>query len=662
MDNIRRRADRCAASGVNCCILFGSHFRWDFMPLWERLHDLLRFIATELHERQMVLFDHHSSVLTHRPRDLHEALNIWRRNRHHVPFYPSRESAAKMEFAGSRLNDWRMTDVETGEPAYLPAYNAEQFCMNNPDFQRAYVHYLKRLLPETGIDGLMSDDGIFYGGWRVCACAHCKERFNREYGHRLPPVRDTAFWGNRGSKAFRDWITMRFQSCGDFLAIVKSALPSLFPLLTCCSSSDGFRMPAHGMSYQDFARSCDLVLLEMTGSTPTLAGTWDERIPSQLLHLGIATQHQVPCIGLGYGFFPDTAFFIWALNKFLGSDSWFSTLKGRLGGSQDQIDALPDDSELVGEGYNWEQAHPRLFAGELEADTNLFFSRCTRDYYSQCSEDYVSDYQAGCFALLKANVSYRVVTEIPRPGKVRHLILSSAACLSVDQHKQLAEFMKAGGTVIASGPTGHYDQHADPVPEPWLLQFGIRCELTELARPGSFPPYENLKRPIQIARCSVPKETADRAHEDWFRVPVGKGWLLWNPERISNPGVASAVLREIVHGKGTLLIKGLPPSWRTRIYRDGARLLIHNLPGKVDTLLHAELQNQFIRQRIVEKLDFAPLEGDVVLESSTALDRVLLHSPDLKDSRPGVVRDKTWKLDVSGIRRYFVAECFGPSA
>ena len=145
-------------------------------------------------------------------------------------------------------------------------------------------------------------------------------------------------------------------------------------------------------------------------------------------------------------------------------------------------------------------------------------------------------------------------------------------------------------------------------------------------------------------------------------MPVGKGWLLWNPERISNPGVASAVLREIVHGKGTLLIKGLPPSWRTRIYRDGARLLIHNLPGKVDTVLHAELQNQFIRQRIVEKLDFAPLEGDVVLESSTALDRVLLHSPDLKDSRPGVVRDKTWKLDVSEIRRYFVAECFGPSA
>ena len=51
MDKIRQRADRCAASGVNCCILFGAHFRWDFMPLWGRLHDMIRFIGTELHQR-----------------------------------------------------------------------------------------------------------------------------------------------------------------------------------------------------------------------------------------------------------------------------------------------------------------------------------------------------------------------------------------------------------------------------------------------------------------------------------------------------------------------------------------------------------------------------------------------------------------------------------
>jgi hypothetical protein len=138
IDTIRRRADRCAASGVNCCILFGAHYRWDFLPLWGRLHDLFRFIAEELHQRQIVLFDHHSSVLTHRPRNREEALEIWHHNRHAVPFYPSREVAATWQFNGSRLNDWRMIDVETGKAVFVSSYTAEQYCMNHSAFQDAY--------------------------------------------------------------------------------------------------------------------------------------------------------------------------------------------------------------------------------------------------------------------------------------------------------------------------------------------------------------------------------------------------------------------------------------------------------------------------------------------------------------------------------------------
>lgn len=305
---IKQRADKAAESGVNCAIIFGSHFRWDYLPFWSRLHDMFAFIAEELHQRDIQLFDHHSAVLTHRPRNPEDAWAVWRRNRHHVPFYPSMDVAATWTFEGDFLNDWRMLDVETGEPCFLTFYTAEQFCMNNPHFRTAYQEYVKRLLADTGIDGLMSDDGIFYDGWRVCGCRWCRERFQQEYGHSLPPTDDYSFWGNRESEAFKDWIEMRFRSSADFLGAVKETLPPDFPLMACCSTSDGSRLPSVGMTYQDFINNSNMVMLEMCGSTPDLDGTWDKRIASQLLHLGIARDNKCPCFGLGYGFSPEPAF------------------------------------------------------------------------------------------------------------------------------------------------------------------------------------------------------------------------------------------------------------------------------------------------------------------------------------------------------------------
>ncbi len=659
MDHIRRRADQCAASGVNCCVIFGAHFRWDFLPIWGRLHDELRFIADELHQRKILLFDHHSSVLTHRPRNRDEALRIWERNRHHVPFYPSSEESAAREFNGAKIDGWRMRDVETGAPVYLPTYHAEQYCMNHPVFRTAYAKYLAKLNAETGIDGLMSDDGIFYADWRACSCEHCRARFQREYGQELPPVSDASFWGNRHSEAFKDWIAMRFRSSGDFLAGVKNVFPSGFPLLTCCSSSDGHYLPAYGMSYQEFIENCNHVLLEMVGSTPSLAGTWDDRIPSQLLHLGIARDHHAPCFGLGYGFFPDTAFLVWAVNKFLGSDAWFSTLKGRLNATPAELAPLADDAELVGEGYRWERDHPGLFSGEVDTDVGVFFSRATRDDYGQVAGDYSGDYAATCLGLTRAGISCDVVTAIPQFGRTRCLVLSSVACLSTDQRRHLAEFLGAGGTVIATGPTGHYDERANPVAKSWLEDFGAACELRERVRPGGFPPYANFKPPVEVAQCLVPDSLRQQLRDGWFEATTGKGRLCWRPERITHKTAMAAVVKSLhARDRSRVRIEGLPAFWRLRQYRDGNRWLIHALPGRVETELHPTLKNHLSNERIVEKIRFTALTEELRVESPMALTRVVLHSPDLSEARPGKLSgEKRWTVDPTPVHRYFVLEC-----
>ena len=659
VDKIKRRADKAAEAGVNCAIIFGTHFRWDYLPFWSRLHDLLARIREELHKRDILLFDHHSAVLTHRPRNAQDAWAIWKRNRHHVPFYPSRDVAATWTFNGQHLNDWRMLDVETGEPCFLPFYVAEEFCINNPHFQKAYQSYVKRLVEETNIDGLMCDDGIFYPGWRACGCRWCRERFQREYGHILPPTNDHSFWGNRDSEAFKDWIEMRFHSSRDFLGLVKEVLPSDFPLMACCSTSEASNLPSVGMTYQDFIQNTNMIMLEMCGCTPELDGTWDGRISSQLLHLGIARDNSCPCFGLGYGFFPEPAFFIWALNKFLGSETWFSTLKGRLGVPNSMLRELADDPELVKEGFLWEKKHPHLFEGKPDAQTAVFFSRSTRDYYGQIHEDYVRDYQITCSELMQGKIDFEVTTDVPSPKDWAVLVMSSVICLSEDERNRLEEYLHSGGAVIATGPLGLRDERARLLEKKWLEKYGLKIFVDEPQRTPGFPPYKDIKP--EIARCKGIFNGRTVQDGEWISIQLGRGRLFWCPSRIGTNaqslGLAD-IVRQNEPKKAYRVVKG-PEGWYLRTFHAGVRILLHGLPAKVEVEPHPTFRKDYITttEQIVYKLHYKEPSSSVLALEFTRMPRLItVYSPDLEEPRPVELAGATVEVDLSGIRRYFVVE------
>ena len=660
VDKIHRRADQAAEASVNCVMIFGMHFRWDHMPLWDRLHDLLAYTVEELHARQVAVFDHHSSVLTHRPRSRADAWDIDRRNRHHVPFYPSIATAATWTFEGQPINDWRMLDVETGQPVYLPTYTAEQFCMNNPQFQHAYQSYVRKLLRETGIDGLMSDDNIHYAGWRTCGCQWCRQRFLRDFGRQLPAVSDTTFWGNRDSEAFKDWIAMRFEDSGQFLSLVKAVLPTGFPLLSCCSTSDYAAAPSSGMTYQEYIKHCSMVMLEMCGNTPNLAGTWHGHMASQMLHLAIARDSASPCLGLGYGFFPDSAFFVWALNKFLGGDTWFSTLPGRLAGPPGDLSSLADDPQLVGEGFRWEQAHPDLFAGQSGAEVAVFFSRATRDYYGQSHQDYTLDYHLTCSALVEASIDFAVVTRIPTAADWPVLILGCAVRLSSDEITALEAYLRTGGSVLAFGPCGLRDQRARPMPNPWLEQHGIDLQVDEPARSPSFPPY--IHQPAQATHCNGSHQGTSLNPEDWIQIKVGEGVLHWSsfrpqidPARFTLASRLAGIVESLP--PGPVHLGQTPPGWALRQFKDKQSICLIGLPKQVITIPHATIMNAFAREAIIERLSYTDLDSPSLrVELAFRPASIRLHSPDLDGPREVKSDGSIANIDLSGISRFFVVQ------
>jgi hypothetical protein len=182
--------------------------------------------------------------------------------------------------------------------------------------------------------------------------------------------------------------------------------------------------------------------------------------------------------------------------------------------------------------------------------------------------------------------------------------------------------------------------------------------LEEPVRGGAYPPGSTLGKAPEIARCRVSGEFRARMRGGWFSTTVGSGRLLWRPDRITEKGVAGEAAKEVRDpANSASWIKGLPAGWRMRRYRDGKRVLIHAIPGEVETVLHATLENHFTRERLIEKLRYRALEEELLVEPPRSVASVRLHSPDIAEARVAKQSGKGWAVDGSGVKRYFVIEC-----
>lgn len=571
-DRFRRRADRMAAAGADSAIIFGAHFRWDFCRVWDSLHELIHFVADELHARDMILFDHHSSVLTcYFNRDPDRFAQTYSNHRQ-VLISPPGEVALPAE----ELDAWKMIDVVTGRPAFLPQYGAQEFCLNNPDFSAGYMAYVRRLAAETGIDGLMSDDAIFFPRFRACGCPHCRERFRRDYGHELPSADRLDFWGNWSNPSWRDWVAMRYQTAQDHFARVRAAAPANIRLMSCCSGCCGAGANASALSYHEFiAGGADTVMLEMCGNTPAMDGTMTAQLAIQTHLIGIARQHHLPCIGLGYGYSEDAARAVWSFNKFLGAGMWFSSLVHRLGLRDEDMSAMPDDPELLAETFLTEKRFQEWFGGSSAAEVAVFFSTSTQRFYGGHQNDFAADYAGLCRHLFGHGYDADVVLTMPAAESSPYsvLVLPSAVCLSEDETAGLRAWVKSGRMAVAVGPLGFYDDRGERRQPALAAELGVPVTLPEIDRPPVFP--DDLYGAAAPAEC-VP------ASGHWEPLPG----LHWFPARCRE-GLdveADGLLRR-------WLPAAVPAGWYSRKYRDDqGRLLVHFLASQYEQELDDALE------------------------------------------------------------------------
>lgn len=526
LDRIKRRAEGFAKANVSAAMIFGTHFRWDYIPYLPLLHDYLATVAEELHSYGIKLYDHHSVNLVHRYDTREELRRVMTHSGPHLPFSPCREAAASWTYKGMLLNNWRMKDVRTGEPLYLPHYTAEGFCHRNPEFIYAYKEYLKELIADTNIDGLSADDGMYYMQYNACGCDHCRAELRRRAGIDLPPVEDRSFWFNWDNPAWNHWVDLRFDATGEFYSSVAEVLPEGFMLTGCGTMSASHVAPGMGSDARQFLQGCNYVNMEMVGNPVPYKHDPVTRNYPPIMRVCNASHHQAcarekgtRAFNTGFAHTTIVADHAWAISKFLGADAWIGTLKPRLGLPESILETLPREEDIVGEAFTFEKNHPELFAGDTVSQLGVYFSYETRNHtmFGNLAKGYSADYIQTVTTLLRNGLCPHTVFNFPeKPDKYPVILLPSAAKMTETEIKAMETYLSNGGKVLAYGPFAGQDGTytiSNRVP--------LGEELFITTRDGV-----GIQHPAWVT-TELPATTAE---EKWTQLAPG---LFYNPHRIT---------------------------------------------------------------------------------------------------------------------------------
>lgn len=587
-DRILRKADLLAEAHVDTAVQFGFHFRFDFAWCFGAIHGYLAAVAEALHERGIRFVDHYSCNLIARPRGESERLQYHDHQPHHVALYPDAFAAETAAYAGHRFNDLREVDVMTGEPAYC-RYNAEAFCLNNPEFVEVHKAYVERLLREVPIDGLMVDDMVLYNFFRCCGCRHCRDMFRSATGRDLPPMSDRVFWGDTSGRAwewgnyenplFRQWVQLRYGYVRRHLEHVREWIGPERILMTCCSASGERILNSQGLSNENFAHALDWVLLENVGIGADTA-RWMERAVKANLEWSIARSRPktpAPAVILSYTIYEDGAYLGWGLARFMGVANWYSSFVTGLQEPPPDLKADPDRFILP---YNqWEHRHDDgAGCGEPVIDLRIAFLRATKEngWQDEHGRDHWARVKRWGLACLESNVGFRFLLtgEIEDPEALRAggtpVVLDGCACLSDAAYDALCRFAQSGGEIWWVPPFGTH--HATGERRTADLAQGLR----NLAATGA--------KAVEVAEAEV----------------------------------ETAVARFLTRGnlKPSVRVEGAEGAWKARLFRRDSSWALHLLNARVEGIPHPTVVARWGRHNVMKAISSRAPNEPVSIELS----------------------------------------------
>jgi len=430
LEAAEKRAAEIAAAGFKAVITNGYHFRLNFADRDGDIRHIARIIADACHKHGLKVVEHHD----------------WT-----IHFYDGYPYVFERPY-------WLQVN------AFDMVSRQRIFCINNPDFQEAYLAYLRRYARETKTDAYQLDEIQWISRYE-CGCRYCREKYKRDTGRDFPPTYDPAFWEEAHSRAdYRHWMRWRIRALADFHGRIRAELKKVRPgvkmfTYTTTLQSDPYCF-SRGSSIEERVPCFDTIGTEVNGVLPAAYPYIYATLKSRLA-LGEAYGKPITVLN---GQTPYSAYFVWAFGRTCRASLWYAITTVKDG---------PPQSVLLRWPFQMDDSVSRS-----AADIGIFLSASTRDLRQE-REYFFHEYEGWLQALCPGQNDVKVLPEsqlTPERAKLRDLrliVLPNTTALSAEQARLFLDYADKGGRLLLTYEAGTLDLDGKAAREPLLSHAGV---------------------------------------------------------------------------------------------------------------------------------------------------------------------------------------------
>jgi len=343
-------------------------------------------------------------------------------------------------------------------------------CVNSP-WRDWILGLIEEMSKGYEIDGIFLDGPCFYAG--SCYCESCQREFAQRYGTELTQVADEK------SPYWRQFMEFRYDSIARFVADCRTALRRHRPEAPLYMNANGLHSGRlNGRHNRKLIEVQDILGAEggfIFYERPINVPLWKVCGTAKFLEAQAKGKPTVIFTAAGhkpweYPLTPPEIQLNIAATFAGGANPWVGCYREDM--HDPSLEAVADELKFF-------QAHEALLSNtQGKGETALMWSHDTADYYrahlpeidfmvqrpdALTELDYQASFSGGYEALMRSGTPFIIVDEFGITdehalGEVRTLLLTDTACMNERTAESIRQFVRDGGTLIATNNTSLFDK------------------------------------------------------------------------------------------------------------------------------------------------------------------------------------------------------------